>query len=299
MIKGAYIRSAAIHMSLSIFFKSHSIVNSVLFPSGTPRRYGLSANPTSPHNSVDILSTLEAGFNFPCLFAECPSSGRVMLYMHGNATNLFEDEKRLEHYAAEVGLNVMAPEYPGYGPAQGRSTEDSIDKNAAAALRWILDKGFIPQDIILYGCSIGSGAAVKLAAELCIKGTPPGALILQSAYTSINDAVQSMMGPYASLLLLPRWRSLDRIRVITCPTLFIHGEYDLTIPPEHSAMLYSASPAGFKQVVLLPADHNSLEHFRIVYHIKDFLGKSLGNCVALNSKPLPHGSYGLTTGQHG
>ena len=276
------------------FLKSHSIVNAALFPSSGTLQYDVKSKPTSLRSSIHILLT-RADLKFPSFIALCSTSKRVMLYFHGNATNLFEAEKMLELYAADVGVTILAPEYPGYGPAQGRSTEDSIDENASATLRWILDKGVKPEDIIIYGCSIGSGVAVKLAAELCAKSTPPCALILQSPYTCVSDVVQSLLGPYIALLLLPRWRSLDRIRLVTCPTLFIHGEYDSTIPLEHSALLHAASPALIKHVALIPADHNSFKQLpHIIRPAKDFLEKILGDCVLSEDILSLRGANGMT-----
>jgi fermentation-respiration switch protein FrsA (DUF1100 family) len=86
-----------------------------------------------------------------------------------------------------------------------------------------------PKDIILMGRSMGSGPACTLA-EL----SKPAALILLSPYTSLRDVVKSLLGTLPSLLVKERFKNLEVIKRVNCPTLIVHGQSDSLIPFSHA-----------------------------------------------------------------
>ena len=66
--------------------------------------------------------------------------------------------------SSDASLN--SPVCPDHGPAPDCSTADAL-LDGAATLRWLLeDKGFEPQEVILYGQSLGSGVATSLAVAM-------------------------------------------------------------------------------------------------------------------------------------
>jgi pimeloyl-ACP methyl ester carboxylesterase len=277
--------------------KRFSMSNEFLFPSSHTTPYEISPRATSARSGVHLVARSSGCGDFPLLLAPSPSA-RCLLYLHGNACSLLDVEPLVEAYASEVRVNVVAFEYPGYGPVGGFSCEAGVDANAADALRWILNSGFEPSDVVIFGCSIGSGGAVKLAADLCEAGTPPGALVLQSAYTSISSIVKDLMGSYVAALLLPRWNSLERLRAsVTCPTLLIHGEFDPLILASHSKALFAASPAVEKELHLQPVDHNSfIERDHIMAPLKQFMLRFMRS-EGLTASKLPRGTLGLVRAQ--
>lgn len=64
--------------------------------------------------------------------------------------------------------------------------------------------GFPPQNIILFGRSIGTGPTIQLASELCQQGVPVGGVIVQSAYTSIKDIIRNLLGKMAAGVISER-----------------------------------------------------------------------------------------------
>ena len=65
---------------------------------------------------------------------------------------------------------------------------------------------------------MGSGPATELAAR-----KNPGALLLMSAYTSIRGVVESIAGQIGKFLIAERFRNLDHMSRVTCPTFLVHG----------------------------------------------------------------------------
>ena len=75
------------------------------------------------------------------------------------------------------------------------------------------------KDIILIGRSMGSGPACALAVEY----SSVSALVLLSPYTSLRQAVKTLLGTLASLIVRERFENLKLIEKVQCPTLLIHG----------------------------------------------------------------------------
>ena len=92
--------------------------------------------------------------------------------------------------------------------------------------------GYLEKNIILVGRSIGTGPATHLAAK-----KSPGALILLSAFTSIQAVIGNFAG-FLKLLVKERFDNLENFSKVTCPTLLIHGIRDKLISFEHSLKLH-------------------------------------------------------------
>ena len=77
----------------------------------------------------------------------------------------------------------------------------------------------------MFGRSIGTGPACFLASS-----KDPGALLLMSAYTSIKSAVKFLAGKLASVFVKERFKNIELMERITCPTFMVHGQQDNLIP---------------------------------------------------------------------
>ena len=89
---------------------------------------------------------------------------------------------------------------------------------------------YCEKDIILIGRSMGSGPASALAVEY----PSVSALILLSPYTSLKQAVKTLLGTLASMIVRERFENLKLIQKVRCPTLLIHGQKDEIIPESHA-----------------------------------------------------------------
>ena len=82
-----------------------------------------------------------------------------------------------------LDMGVMLVEYPGYGRSAGSPSEDSIRETMLLAFDWLGDQPEVdPTKIVVYGRSMGGGAACTLIPE-----RKPAALILQSSFTGIQS----------------------------------------------------------------------------------------------------------------
>lgn len=190
----------------------------------------------------------------PCLWFPAPKAASVILFFHANAEDLGMSFAVLKHMRDQFKVNVLAVEYPGYGLLKGMQTNESgIYEVALTAFRFLVDAiGVRYSQIIIFGRSLGSGPAVYLAAQY-----PVGGLILVSPFSSIRAAVQSIAGRICALTFKERFPNSKIIANVSCSTLFIHGEADGLIPPEHSLRLFKKCRARKLLITPQKMEHNS------------------------------------------
>ena len=164
-----------------------------------------------------------------------------VLYLHGNGTDIGGAAEEAKTLARELDCHVLVPEYPGYGLAEGESSEDSVDAATHSAVRFAVETLGVPHErLVIYGRSVGTGPAAAAAARMTALSPlgPPAALVLHSPYTSILEYAREKAGGLLSYLLVSeRWPTRSNLTKVGCPTLLIHGDRDEVIPFRHSAKL--------------------------------------------------------------
>jgi fermentation-respiration switch protein FrsA (DUF1100 family) len=194
----------------------------------------------------------------------------TVIVFHGNAGNRAH-RVPLADALRRIGLQVLLFDYRGYGGNPGSPTEQGLEADARASRDFLINRRAVdPQSLIYFGESLGTGVAVKLAAE-----HPPAALILRSPYTSMADVGQHHY-PWlpVRLLLRDRYDSLERIPNIRTRLLVIAGERDSVVPADFSRRLYDAAPQPKTFVEIAGADHNDdalLDGREVIEAIATFL----------------------------
>jgi pimeloyl-ACP methyl ester carboxylesterase len=193
------------------------------------------------------------------------SGSQVLLYLHGNGANIGANVAQASRFH-QLGFSVLLIDYRGYGKSEGSfPTESSVYTDAQTAWDYLIQQGISPEQILIYGHSLGGAIAINLATQ-----NPSAAgLIVQSSFTSMRD-----MAAYAknleifplNLLLTQRFDSLQKLQEsrlskeasLQMPVLFIHGTADIQVPSVMSETLYNAAPEP-KQIWLVPdAGHNNV-----------------------------------------
>lgn len=193
----------------------------------------------------------------------------TLLYFYGNAMcarfalDEFQEYRRL-------GLNVMIPDYVGFGMSSGQPSEAGCYATAEATYTYLGSRADIDSHkIVVLGRSLGSGVAVDLASR-----KPVAALMTLSAYSSLADMAHELY-PYlpVSLFLKHRFDSQSKIGKVHCPILVAHGKNDDIISFRHSQRLASAAKAPVTQVYLEHFGHNDFFGPETIQVLRDFLDK--------------------------
>jgi fermentation-respiration switch protein FrsA (DUF1100 family) len=175
----------------------------------------------------------------------------TVLFCHGNGGNMTH---RLDsiNILNELGLNCFIFDYRGYGESEGRPSETGTYYDAEAAYKWLTQKKKIPpENIILFGRSLGGSIAAYLAAKVKAK-----ALIIESSFTSYID-IGKKFYPYMPVRLAARFSypTIDYIRSINLPVMIIHSRNDEVIPFEFGLILYDAANEP-KEFIEISGSHN-------------------------------------------
>jgi len=176
----------------------------------------------------------------------------TLLFLHGNGGNISHRMEKLEIFN-KLGLNIFIIDYRGYGLSTGNPSEKGTYLDAEAAWSYLTkDRGISDQNIIFYGESLGGAVATWLATQ-----HKPGALILESSFTSVMDMGRKYY-PYLPIRWISRIRypTLDRINHVHAPLMIIHSPADDIVPYEQGRELFAAAnePKSFLEIM---GDHNS------------------------------------------
>ena len=180
--------------------------------------------------------------------APADSSGMWMVICHGNYGNIgYGQRPEYMAYMRDLGINLFAFDYRGFGASEGAPNEVGVYEDAVASYRYLTDSLHVPPaHIVIFGHSLGSGVAIELATRV-----PAAALIVEGAYTSVINRGQELY-PYlpVKLVATQRFASIDKIGRVTIPKLFLHSPTDDVIPIAHGRALFAAAqePKRFVEV---------------------------------------------------
>ena len=199
-------------------------------------------------------------------------SGRpVIAYFHGNGGHIGYRVERLLRFARE-GYGVLMLEYRGYGGNPGSPTEAGLYSDAQAALDFLKREGITSNRLVLYGESLGSGVAVRLAAQ-----NEVAELILEAPPTSVAEVAQCHF-PYvpASRLVVDRFDSMSRIGEVRAPILVMHGERDRVVPVRYGRALFNAAPEPKEGWFVPEAGHENLASYGGLDVVVAFIERRVG-----------------------
>jgi len=195
----------------------------------------------------------------------------VVAYLHGNGGHIGYRTARLQRFHA-AGLGVLMVEYRGYGGNAGQPTEAGLDADARAGFDFLAAQRVAPARTVLYGESLGSGVAVRMASE-----RPVGAVILETPYTSVA-AVAQVHYPYvpARRMIKDRFDALARIGQLRAPVLVLLGGRDIVVPPRFGQALFDAAPDPKELWIAPDGGHEDLRDFGGLDAAVDFIERRLG-----------------------
>jgi uncharacterized protein len=200
---------------------------------------------------------------------------RTILVCNGNGGDIGDRVDSVKTFH-DMGFNVLMFDYRGYGASTGKPTEQGTYLDVLSAWNYLKgDKKISPQDIIIFGQSLGGAVAIWLAEQV-----NPGILIIESTFTSAAD-MGAKMFPYLPIRLFCRFKydSLLRIGKIHCPVLIAHSRDDDVVPFRHGQRLFKAANEP-KRFVEMRGTHNSCGiDFDAVYRriAVEFVNHYLGN----------------------
>lgn len=178
----------------------------------------------------------------------------VLVVYHGNAGNAALRAPWLAEFAQATGLRVVLASYSGYGGNAGRPNEADLYADALAFYDHVVASGVEPRQVVLYGESIGTAAALHVARHRTVSG-----VIAQSPFASLASMARRAYPwlPLASLLARGRYANDALAAGLEVPLRVVHGTADRIVPFAEGQRLHAAAPGSTLQAIE-GAGHNDL-----------------------------------------
>ncbi|XP_036593098.1 alpha/beta hydrolase domain-containing protein 17C isoform X1 [Trichosurus vulpecula] len=252
-------------------------------------------------DAVEVFFSRTARDNrLGCMFVRCaPSSRYTLLFSHGNAVDLGQMCSFYIGLGSRINCNIFSYDYSGYGVSSGKPSEKNLYADIDAAWQALRTRffskkdptslqippamnectcfstippqyGVSPENIILYGQSIGTVPTVDLASRYeC------AAVILHSPLMSgLRVAFPDTRKTYC----FDAFPSIDKISKVTSPVLVIHGTEDEVIDFSHGLAMYERCPRAVEPLWVEGAGHNDIELYaQYLERLKQFISHELPN----------------------
>jgi hypothetical protein len=184
----------------------------------------------------------------------------LILYYHGNG-EIADDYDDIASLYTRLGISLLVMDYRGYGASGGSPTSSTLLTDAVAvfgALTQICDQHHLkPARLYVMGRSLGSVTAIEIAQHA---GETLAGLIIESGFSDtfgllmrlglqVQGAEEGQHG----------FGNAFKMEQVHIPTLILHGQSDVLIPPTDGQDLYRHCAATTKHLVLIPgAGHNDI-----------------------------------------
>lgn len=189
----------------------------------------------------------------------------IIIYYHGNKNNI-------AHYANYIapfllkGYEVWMQDYPGFGKSTGTITEAKL-YSQAMQIKKLADAIYLPNQIVLYGKSLGTGIAAYVASQSQAK-----LLLLETPYYSIP----SLFNQYACIYptkamakyIIP---THTFIATVAYPIIIFHGTSDGVIPYKEAQKLLPILKPTDAFITVPNGTHHNINSSKIYYKSIDSL----------------------------
>ena len=213
--------------------------------------------------------------SIPCLYIKSNTNSEnnkiYGIFFHGNAEDINLANEMLSHIRSTLSINIIAPEFAGYGIYSGYPTEGQLFNDAINVFDYMVNEMKInANNIIIFGRSLGTSIATHLASK-----RESAALILISPFLSIRYMIKDILGRFISFAIKDRFKSGDAIKDVKSPILIIHGQIDSIIKYYHATELYNRTTAPCELILPEYMDHNEFDFYHEFSEpLQDFISRN-------------------------
>lgn len=225
----------------------------------------------------ELEMEMEDGGKINGIHFKVPSALGVVFYLKGNSRSIKGWGKFAKDFLGN-GYDLLMIDYRGFGKSRGKRTQTKLFSDAQYMYKW-LAKQYAEDQIILYGRSLGSGIAARIASWNNAR-----LLILDSPYFSFYHNIKRFLF-FIPLKLFLKYdiRTDQYLKTTECPVFIIHGSKDILFPVKQSRRLKELYPDKITLIEIENGHHNDLqefpEFFEAIYDILYQVPKSKSSLV--------------------
>lgn len=228
----------------------------------TPAEVGLEAE--------EVYFRNESGHRLRGWLFSSAGADRTVLFCMGNSGNI----SLMMPYAQilqRAGFEVLLFDYQGFGNSEGIASVTSLLSDCQCAMQFLIEiRHRAPEDIGIFGVSLGSVLALRLAAEY-----PVGAVAVEDVfipdqevdrlaarYVKQDDMLANLALSTLKAVFLREVDPLRNVRKVAAPVFFLHGINDWLLPPAGTMTVAAACP-GPKRIWLMDRTGHAPESLEV------------------------------------
>ena len=180
---------------------------------------------------------VETGVSLNCLLFKAKKSKGLLFYIHGNADNL-RYWGGFAPFFVNLEYDVLMFDFRGFGKSDGKINGERLLQRDTKRLYNIMLNEYDASNIIIYGFSLGTGIASRLASN-----QPCASLILEAPYYNFVQLIN-----YHKSYLPATWiskysfRTNKYLKNVAVPVYIFHGTEDRKVPFYLGKKLKDANP---------------------------------------------------------
>jgi uncharacterized protein len=240
----------------------------IFFPEKTPRDrvYRFS------DNFEELYFTTPDQLSLHGVLFKARQSKGLIFYLHGNAGSIESWGDAATVYTS-LGYDVFMLDYRGYGKSEGSVTSEQQLHDDVNLVFNQLTSRYAENRIVILGYSIGTGPAVKLAAERRAK-----LLILQAPFYSFESVMKQHYAIIPTFILRYKFETYKYLPRCRMPVVIFHGEDDNLIDLRNATRLKNLFKATDTLITLKGVGHNGMTHdLQYLKQLKTILGDEFTN----------------------
>ena len=212
------------------------------------------------HDFEEIFLESTEGAMINAIHFKVDNPKGAILYFHGNAGHLQRWGEICEDFV-DLGYDLLVIDYRGFGKSIGPMSENALYEDGLKAFDYLLER-YEEQDIIVYGRSLGSSVASKVASV-----SMPRQLILETPFYNLYDVAKTRFPIYPIRKLLKyKLPNNLHLQYVNCPVAILHGTNDYVVPFKSGKKLAATiDHVPLKFTAVEGGGHNNLhtfDHFR-------------------------------------
>ena len=178
----------------------------------------------------------------------------VVVYYHGNADNLIRWGHAGEFFE-KYGYEVIIYDYRGYGKSTGELNESTFYSDAEAIYQYAA-KHYLPEQIVIYGRSLGSGPSSYVASRNKVNQ-----LILETPFSSIKDLFYAYYPFFPPVFMFNYIFPVKKhLKDVDVPITIFHGTDDFIVPLRCAKKNIPSLKPEDEFIIIQDAAHGDVSH---------------------------------------
>lgn len=229
LIIGISVLLLALISLIILFFNQEKLI---FRPEKIPQDYRFEFD----HEFEEFFLEPKRGIRLNAVLFKCQKPKGLVLYFHGHRGSI-ASWGYIADDIVKSGWDCLVFDYRSYGKSNGVINSESVLYKDAQFVYDLMSARYHGKNIVLFGQSLGSGIAAKIATENKTK-----ALILVTPYYNFTDVVRFHY-PFLPVRFLLKYKlpTNKYIKKLKCPIYLIHGTKDELIQYESSIRLAALS----------------------------------------------------------